>query len=642
VVQQETNGPDDAFAPLWQRGVSPEVAENRGYVPYYGRKHPLHDPETVRAFLGLYDLSSGQRSTLMRFMNSARDEEPSADRNREGYGHGLIMPKYPFPGEPNIAPQLRPQYAVRTGAMTFHCHNDSFSGDPSELARHLADDHPGEDIAGDVWHWHEDFGKYLITPNAKEDWKHDHAEDPRFQGENGLRLLRRHMKARKWKRDHDNQGILTTRTPGKHKHRKDIPGQNVANRIDIHPSALERLWTAACVYFVLEGTPKNDSVLTRIIATGVAASVCNVPSVTLWRAPELRRFIAMLRALGVRVIIVADADWHDNDRVVRQALLCRDYFRSYGHGLNVCIAAPPADREPPCEEDAKGKLKYKGVDDFLAAGGGLDDLLVVDREASFSLALHTASKDGVDTGQIRGAPVSLSAILGVGRSAERVRDTLLNHIDRGLITSDRPLDLEVDEWTGGLGWKGERADWPTFTIRDDLRYTEESIRLADYDGTAISASFENIFGEEFEAAYICDDLPLPAPVHVAAAIKGTAERLDLKPDTVSKNPYVKGFRTVLIEAREHIALTLPDGNHGIPASTVRDIQNKHQAEEQTSMELMTTVEVSTDERIAAAAQRLSTMATELADVASLLALRFPDDERLPRASEYFVRLVADA
>jgi hypothetical protein len=34
----------DPHQPLIDRGISEEVWEARGYIPYYGRNHPKHDP----------------------------------------------------------------------------------------------------------------------------------------------------------------------------------------------------------------------------------------------------------------------------------------------------------------------------------------------------------------------------------------------------------------------------------------------------------------------------------------------------------------------------------------------------------------------------------------------------------------------
>jgi hypothetical protein len=476
-------GPDP-FQPLWERGISPEVAEARGYMPYYGRHHPLYDPDALRAALERYPMSNGQRNTLMQFARNARDAPPGTDTflrfagedavtrgvdEHDGRGMGLLMPKYefPFPDVLEVLPQLRPEYPVRTGGTTWHRHDKAFFDDAEGLARHIADEHGGdESFPDEKFHQHEDFAKYLLAPLEKEDVWHDHEEDPRFRGPKGQVKLSAHLRRSK----HTTGERL-------HKHRRDKRGQHVADRLDVHPWALDRLIAAERIYFGLEGTPKADAILSRIIAAGAPASVFNCPSVTLWKAPELPEVVDLLvasayfvraaRSMEKLAVIVCDADWHENPAVVRQALLCREYLRA--RNLSACVAAPPMDR------NAKGKLLYKGVDDFLAAGGELDELRVIDYEARFSLALY-ADKEH----KIRGSLWSLAELLGCGRDADSILGTLHRHIDAGAIISDRPLNLGVDEWSSEKEWTGKPKAWPTFTIREDLRRTEQFVRLGDY------------------------------------------------------------------------------------------------------------------------------------------------------------------
>jgi hypothetical protein len=522
----------DPFEPLWKRGISREVAEGRGYVSYYGRQHPLHDPDRVRAELARYELTPGQQVTLMRFMNSARDE-----LGRDGFGDGLIMHKHPVPGAPPIAPQLRPREAVRTGGQTRHRHDRAFGDRADELARHLAKEHQGEeDVAPDEFHTHEDDGKYLLCPKAKRDFWHDHETDLAFEGPHGQAKLRAHLRA-----DHRGKNVA-----GEHKHRRDASGQNVANRIDAHPWALDRLPTAERIYFALEGTPKADAILTRIIATGEPASVFNVPSVTLWKAPELKRF-AKQSLVGSPlsqplVVIVVDADHHENPRVVRQALLLRERLDRYG--VRACIAAPPDDR------DAGGELLYKGVDDFLAKGGDLDELRVMDRKADFSLALH-ASEDGT----IRRSAVGLAPILldGVRKDPERVRDVLQAYANAGLISIEGSLDLELDDWSGGLVWR-ER---PTFIVRPDRRYKQRILRLGDY--WSAGWRIVDIVWSEAQRAAAGESI---GAEHWAEGIDKAAKWFGLASKTVRDDELVQRLRRGYRDARDR-AIRSSD-RHGLP------------------------------------------------------------------------------
>src|SRR5215216_5240711 len=102
-------GPDP-LDPLWERGVSRDVAEARGYMPVYGRKHPKHDPESVRAAYAPFNLTPGQKATRMRQAGDLVDEHGT-----KGCGDGLLMPKFAVPDFDPIEPQLRPRYALLRG-----------------------------------------------------------------------------------------------------------------------------------------------------------------------------------------------------------------------------------------------------------------------------------------------------------------------------------------------------------------------------------------------------------------------------------------------------------------------------------------------------------------------------------------------
>jgi hypothetical protein len=349
--------------------------------------------------------------------------------------------------------------------------------------------------------------------------------------------------------------------PEKHQHRRDIPGQAVANRLEIHPLALRLLPAAKTIYFALEGTPKADAILSRIIATGERASVFDVPSVTLWRDPGLKQVAqTFLRGLGRTkplVVIVVDADYRENDRVMRQALLLRETLRSYG--TNTCVAAPPADL------DAEDALLYKGVDDFLAAGGKLEALVVLEREAPFSLALYAQ-----DDGTISGSPLSLAPLLGCRRSADRVVEKLKQLLETGFVSADRSLELVRDEWTGAFKWKGARDDWPTFAIDAERRYADRLVSLREFadsarpSGLTIAETWAlevvRVFHDAGQSRRWAEQPPDREPRRLIyeEAVAATARRLGKKEKTVRDDPEIARAFALGVMIRDFGILMLAD------------------------------------------------------------------------------------
>jgi hypothetical protein len=629
------------FDPLIKRGVSRQVWEARGYVPYFGSEHPDYDPDTVKRVLGAFDLSSGQKGTYTRFTNSAADE-----LGRRGYGGGLMMLKHPVPGAPSVLPQLRPEHELETGKVIWHDHDRAFRGNPEGLARHLEKEHLGVDQPG--LHDHDRRAKYLLPTRKYEPCSHHHSTDPRYRGARGLEKLCGHLRKhhrltiQPWERE--RLAWLRDNFPqGEHEHRRPARNQHIADRLDIHPSALERLLTddGGRVFFALEGCIKADSILAHLIATNTPGSVFNVPSVTLWKAPELTRF-ANEYLSGRLVVIVADADWHDNTQVVRQALLCREYLRDLD--IEAHVAAPPAD------QDDEGNLKHKGVDDFLSAGGSLEDLVVVDREALFSLALYTSKE-----GQIRSSTRGLATLLGTRRDAECVRDKLQSYIDLGLLTSDRELSLSENEWTDNrhLEWTGDNPEsWPTLTVHEDFRYTERILRLGDFEPDA-PVTRRAIFYEELERSrqrpmVFGDD---------RAAIKATAEREGVSKDRITRESYVAEQRSVLSVIRHvsaQVATTPKDRKRvaqwfGVHPKTVLRERNSthpillHFPLYRHRKGLDVTTITPTQERLDSTAQRLERLEArfhglmdELAGTVVQLKERFPAHEGVSDAVDRFL------
>lgn len=319
----------DPFEPLRARGVAREVWEARGYVAYYGRRHPRHDPEIIRQELGRYELSKNQAGFYTRYTNAARDARPAAGTRaaqdgHEGFGDGVLIHKYAVPGAEPVLPQLRPRYPVEMDKRgLWHRHDEAFAPGSDDLERHLESEHTFEPVAPHERHRHDAMAKYLFPPVRTEPVSHDHATDPLFRGRRGKSRLRVHLRSA-----HGLRASSAANQAGIHFHTRPMRGEHVADRLDIHPWALERLHRAERVYFVIEGALKADAILSRIVANNDSASVFDVPSVTLWHAPELRDF-AREHLQDKLVVVVPDADWRQNVRVVTQALLCREFCSRY-------------------------------------------------------------------------------------------------------------------------------------------------------------------------------------------------------------------------------------------------------------------------------------------------------------------------
>jgi hypothetical protein len=162
--------------------------------------------------------------------------------------------------------------------------------------------------------------------------------------------------------------------------------------------------------------------------------------------PELPEF-AHKKLQNKLVVVVPDADWADNERVIEQARLCRTYLHRFG--VEAVVAAPPL---------RDGAVEHKGVDDYLGAGGTLGGLAVQhrgiavwaikdylrqfhlaknkyarDSEMLFALAAH-ASKDG----RFFGTLSKFAKVLGV--SEDRVERAVKDLEGLGGITISGSLE----------------------------------------------------------------------------------------------------------------------------------------------------------------------------------------------------------
>ncbi|MGA7420898.1 MAG: hypothetical protein WBW80_23145 [Acidimicrobiales bacterium] len=382
------------------------------------------------------------------------------------------------PPLPPIYPELRPIEAVKTHGPRVHWHGDGepptdltwsqgMPGDRHNWQSHIArkkaeDDHHG--VNTEEIHRHQDFAKYVFATVAKVDawYQHDHATAwARSSG--AVREDKRlaHIAKRSC---HDG---IAQEGPHWHPWRVKGPGA-MAKRIDVHPLAVPLLNRAQVVYFVIEGCIKADAVL----ADGGA--VFSVPSVSLWDCDELQRFAAEY-LLDRIVVIVPDADWTDKNAVINQARLCQAQLFRLGV-LDVHIAAPPP---------TFGEKDTKGVDDFIGAGGHLEDLLVVDSEVPAGLhdylAARTTRRD--QTRRDEGVLWGLSAYTGPTGTLQaplatvaRVIGTHPMAVSRAVRSLERIGALTIDgDLSAKRGWFSHKWDWkerPSITLIPELRSSE--------------------------------------------------------------------------------------------------------------------------------------------------------------------------
>ncbi|MDP9331105.1 MAG: DUF3854 domain-containing protein [Actinomycetota bacterium] len=293
----------------------------------------------------------------VRFERAQYDDVLAADRDLPetylkwlggmSHGGGWAMLKTPISGEPPIRTQFRPDNPV-----------------------------PKRERDGSITE-----AKYLFRRGPRERYSHLHPlkrhqwDDPRTGGTRMERheLWRertdKHVKKKHPGIDADDGWMMPL-----HEHespRKD-PDVSLEKRLDMHPLSAELLPSAERVFFVIEGVLKADALL--------SAGECafDVPSVSMWRAPELERF-AQARLQGRPVYVVPDGDWRRNEQVALQAFDCREALR--GWGVRAQVAAPPLE-DGHEEKDCKRRDCTKGVDDFLGLGHEVEELIVTEREMS--------------------------------------------------------------------------------------------------------------------------------------------------------------------------------------------------------------------------------------------------------------------
>jgi hypothetical protein len=427
-----------------ERAVSRTVAEARPYVRY-----EQGDPDGVVYADGRWAKVPGnQRGPVFTLAV-----------NLTG---GLIITKHPVPGAVPVLPQMRPDRPVRVHlslkGKKGHLHSEMKS---TARAAHVSGKaHEGEDP--DALHSHVEDGlaKYLLTPKPIVEWDKKHAHSPGGPTENH------------WHFDHKD-GQLTCETGVLHVHRRRGKDTRLSpeKRLDMNPLAEEKLADARRVFFSIEGSIKADALLSR------DECAFAVPSVTMWSAPELGDF-AREHLAGKEVYVVPDRDWATNPLVAMQAFLCADYLKKHGV-RKAAVAASPGPE--------------KGIDDFLAAGGTVAEMVVKDRYLPSTF--HRWEQDVMEDRSIGGEParrgivetVRLLAMLANehGVVAKPGRDLLryAGFSPKRLEAALRRLQGDILMLAEGgeppvfmLGtWEVDARWWeqtPVFLVRKDLRAVE--------------------------------------------------------------------------------------------------------------------------------------------------------------------------
>jgi hypothetical protein len=434
-------------------GITPEVAGARPYIRW-----TLENVQPVRD--GYAGLNQYQRAFMTRLAKQS---------------HGRIISRRPPPGMglEHIYPEIRPDNPVRTQPPTTHYHGDPqlapddlpakriYRPDGKAIANHIArkkaaDDHHG--VNTNEMHTHVHLAKYVFPPAPKKDEVYSHYHD---------RLRNRQEHVGRW---HDGVD-----DPCEHDHTRRVKDRtiNYARRIDVHPMAVDKIARADTVFFVIEGCINSDAVLSA------GAAVFSVPSVTLWDCDELGSFVDKY-LVGRTIVIVPDADWFTNPAVISQARICEATLLRYGVSYTH-VAAPPVGGG------------HKGVDDHLAAGGLLEDLVTVDVEPPVGIrefmidrcermdqvsrntdVLTSMALWAGDLGEI-GLPLQTQAKI-MGRDRSQVGRAVNDLLRVEAVTVDGSLALRRNYWSGRDEWK----NMPTITIREELRaLTRPHKRLGD-------------------------------------------------------------------------------------------------------------------------------------------------------------------
>jgi hypothetical protein len=446
------------------RGIPDEIWRSRPYV-WWTPESPSGATEPFA------DLSSPQRAFVTKLVNQSP---------------GWVITRQPpplSPPLPKVHPELRPINPVKTQGPRIHWHGDEappddlpkWAGMPGNRANWQAhvdrdktdDDHGGVNV--ETLHRHQHFAKYVFATSALMDgaYAHDHAEAwKRASADERPAIRLAHLA-----KHHDGAEVA-----GLHAHEKrvkDPTAPSMAKRIDVHPLAVQPIIDSEVVYFVIEGCIKADAIL------AAGGPVFSVPSVSLWDCDELARF-AHSYLVGKTVVIVPDADWNANDLVKNQARMAQAALSRLGVA-RTHIASPPS---------SHGHSSTKGVDDFIGAGGRLEDLIVIDSEPPAGLhqyvARHSLRSDRArrDEG-VLWALSAYSGPTGVFCASLRTLARVLGVSPMGVSRAVRGLEeIGALTVTGDLsskrGWFSHQLEWkdrPAITIIPELRSVDRRAQL---------------------------------------------------------------------------------------------------------------------------------------------------------------------
>lgn len=337
---------------LAHRGVTdPAVIEGRPWLFYPAGM----TKEQARAVLRAVDpktdeMKPHERGTMVRQMRETA---------------GLLLPRHPADPSEKAFVQLRPLGELEQRKP--HAHTEMETDVHDGKTRHLT--------RGGF--------RYTIRDTDTSDSVERHVEDG--HAEDGVAHEHAvnwtpHLQKPEYKADHARawaDGRLDARDEHLHTRPQRFsypPGEGRASIVGIHPLArvtFER--GGRRLYIIMEGTAKADAVLTWLRAHGRdhEDTVIDIGSITLHRQADAFDGILDLVAKFSEVVIVTDADYArgsvDEEKRARAARDVAREAKKVARRIatvvpDVVIAAPPV------------ALGLKGVDDFLAAGHGLDEL----------------------------------------------------------------------------------------------------------------------------------------------------------------------------------------------------------------------------------------------------------------------------
>jgi hypothetical protein len=460
------------------RGVSREVAEARGYIPYAkGDRWVSADDGPFAA------IPKSQRSATI-----AKDV---------ALVEGLVMTKHAIPGLGPVLPQLRPLKVVEIEMHDHTKYKAWVRAMHVDGGKHGGTGEPGSGIdPGNVAHEHP-VGKYKLpaTPLTVERYFQGHPLRECRHVKPPCPSLDVHTKRHIDEKPHEEWS--RTLDAGPHWHERKVTDRDVdgyGKRIDIHPDALVLLKAAresgGRAFFVLEGALKADALLTA------GEAVFDVPSVTLWRVPdaEMQKLVKLLQ--GVTVFIITDSDLESNPEVSLQAFVCRETLHEMGVEAYVAVPSPEPAYCKLHEAEAGAK---RGIDDYLADGETVDDLQVIERQRSDGLRQWMETMRGHIRRNDRHSTVTtvlgwMSLLAdGQGRVKKRLkalasvsgysRRTVFSAVEQ-LVEMDPDDDLAPFTAVAGVSREGKRIAYPAIRRRGhsmDGRWYVGSPRDLDYD-----------------------------------------------------------------------------------------------------------------------------------------------------------------